>query len=262
MPLRSPGSARGWGGTRATINRTRRRYPHSQHSVDRMAVRLVDEIVRSVEKHRSQAAAATAEYSNLRRQDEHVCRLWYKVYPDVPELTTAVQERIVRRLLRLARFLRQRFWDFQIANRLLPHGADLYTDVALRLLAHACAGNEAELRFCLDRSQPLFPTVAERHEVLFGEIEFAMSTGLPPTPSLSQAEMARALGVSYGTFRGAVRAGHWRPLAGDAIKHKRRRQWRHFVVERHADALQKIRRRLSQRMWSNLPSELRNLVSE
>jgi hypothetical protein len=229
-----------------------------------MAVRLVDEIVRSVEKHRSQAAAATAEYSKLRRQDEHVCRLWYKVYPDVAELTTGVQERIVRRLLRLARFLRQRFWDFQIADRLLPREAwvDLYTDVALRLLAHACAGNEAELRFCLDRSQPLFPTVAERHDVLFDAIQLAMSTGLPPTPALSQAEMARALGVSYGTFRGAVRAGHWRPLAEDAVKHKRRRQWRHFVAERQADALQKIRRRLSQRLWANLPSELQNLVSE
>ena len=46
----------------------------------------------------------------------------------------------------------------------------------------------------------------KRHNELFGEIELELSTGLPLTPALSQAEMARALGISYDTFRGDVRA--------------------------------------------------------
>ena len=177
------------------------------------------------------------------------------MYPRSRELTPLVQEKIIRRLLSLARFLRVRFWDYAISERLTEE-QDFYTEIAVRLLAHACVRNESQLRYCLNRSKVLFPTVAQRHRELFGEIELAMSTGLRPTPALSQAEMARALGVSYDTFRGDVRAGRWRAVAKDAVKNKRRRRWRHVAVEEHARSLKQIRRRLRLRLWADLPTEL------
>jgi hypothetical protein len=67
--------------------------------------------------------------------------------------------------------------------------------------------------------------------------------------------MARALRVSYDTFRGDVRAGHWRPVTSDAVKHRRYRRWRHVTAAKQADALKRIRRRSRRILWSNLPAE-------
>ena len=78
----------------------------------------------------------------------------------------------------------------------------------------------------------------EAAQRLFAEIELELSTGLPSTPALSQAEMARALGVSYDTFRGDVRAGHWRPVTSDAVKHRRYRRWRHVTAAKQAERAQ------------------------
>jgi hypothetical protein len=226
-----------------------------QQGAQRMPVLLVDEIVSSFERERSRSAAAMAKSADLRIRDECFQQSWNRVYPRSRELTPLVQEKIIRRLLRLARFLRVRFWDYAISERLTEE-QDFYTEIAVRLLAHACVRNESQLRYCLNRSKVLFPTVAKRHRDLFGEIELAMSTGLRPTPALSQAEMARAIGVSYDTFRGDVRAGRWRAVAKDAVKNKRRRRWRHVAVEEHARSLKQIRRRLRRRLWADLPTEL------
>jgi hypothetical protein len=219
-----------------------------------MRMLLVDEIVGSFERERSLTAAAMARAGDLRCWEEQFRRSWQRVYAVDAEFTPAVLEKIVRRMLRLARFIRVRFWDFAIAERLTAE-QDFYTGVAVRLLAHACARNGAQLRFCLGRSRVLFPTVARRHEELFDEIELLMSTGLRPTPALSQAEMARALDVTYDTFRSDVRAGHWRPVAEDRVRNKRHRRWRHVSPERHAAALKRIRRRMPERVWADLPFE-------
>jgi len=224
-----------------------------------MSVRLVDEIVSTFESHRFQHRAAMAACSDRQCGDIQFAQCWKKVYADVERDATmlrssAEQENIVRRLLRLGRLMRERCWDFAIAERLTVE--DVYLAVAVRLLAHACAHHHEELRFCLNRCRPLFPTVAKRHDELFGEIELELSTGLPLTPALSQAEMARALGVSYDTFRGDVRAGHWRPVKSDAVKHRRYRRWRHVTAAKQADALKHIRRRFARILWSKLPSEI------
>jgi hypothetical protein len=225
-----------------------------------MRVSLVDEIVRSFERERSRTAAAMARASDLRSQEEQFRRAWHRVYPSNVEFTPAVLEKIARRLLRLARFIRVRFWDFAIAERLKAE-QDFYTDVAVRLLSHACARNPAQLQFCLGRSRVLFPTVARRHEELFDEIELIMSTGLRPTPALSQAEMARVLDVTYDAFRGDVRAGRWQPVAGDSVRNKRHRRWRHASPERHAAALKRIRRRMPERVWADLPFETHEAIT-
>jgi hypothetical protein len=223
-----------------------------------MSVRLVDEIVSSFESHGFQHRAAMAECSDRECRDTQFAQCWKKVYSDVERDATrlrpsAMQEKIVRRLLRLGRLMRERCWDFAIAERLTVE--DVYMAVAVRLPAHACAHRHEELRICLSRSRPLFPTVAKRHDELFGEIELELSTGLPSIPALSQAEMARALGVSYDTFRGDVRAGHWRPVKSDAIKHCRYRRWRHVTAAKQAQALKRIRRRFARILWSKLPTE-------
>jgi hypothetical protein len=225
-----------------------------------MRVPLVDEIVRSFERERSRTAAAMARASDLQSREEQFRRAWHRVYAIDAEFTPAVLEKIARRLLRLARFIRLRFWDFALAERLTAE-QDFYTDVAVRLLAHACARHPAQLQFCLARSRVLFPTVAWRHEELFDEIELVMSTGLRPTPALSQAEMARVLDVTYDTFRGDVRAGHWQPVAEDWVRNKRHRRWRHASPEQHAAALKRIRRRLPERVWADLPFETHEAMS-
>jgi hypothetical protein len=223
-----------------------------------MSVRLVDEIVQSFESHRFEYRAAMAACSDRQCSDIQFAECWTAIFADAEQDPTclqspAVQAKIVRRLLRLGRLMRERFWDFAIAERLSEE--DFYTAVAVRLLAHASAGHDEELRFCLNRSRPLFPVVAKRHAGLFGEIQLELSTGLPPTPALSQAEMARALGVSYDTFRGDVRAGHWRPVKSDAFKHRRYRRWRHVTAAKQAEALKGIRRRFRRILWSKLPAE-------
>jgi hypothetical protein len=220
---------------------------------------LVDEIVRSFERERSKTAAAMARVADLNGREEQFRRSWLRVYPHDVEFTPAVLETIVRRMLRLARFIRVRYWDFAIAERLTAQ-QDFYTEVAVRLLAHACARNPAQLSFCLSRSRVLFPTVARRHEELLGEIELVMSTGLRPTPALSQAEMARALGVTYDAFRGDVRAGRWRPVAEDRVRNQRNRRWRHASPAEHAAALKRIRRRFRARVWADLPLETHEAI--
>ncbi len=227
-----------------------------------MGVPLIDEIMTSFEAHRRQGGVAAARYYDRQIQNELFCRMWHRTYPHRRELTAAVQEKVIRRLKRLAKSMRARLWDFAIAERVAAKSGDFYTDVAVRLLAHACAGNEAELRFCLDRTRSLFPTVAQRHDELFGEIELELSTGLRPTPALSQTEMARALGVSYATFRSDLRARRWRAIKEDAARHKRRRRWRHVALERQADALRRIRRRFPERVWADLPAELARQVNK
>jgi hypothetical protein len=214
----------------------------------------IDEIVSSFERERARTAAAIAREEDRRSADEWFRQSWHKVYAGAAEFTPDIVEKMVRRMLRLARFIRPRFWDFAIAERLSAE-QDFYTDVAVRLLAHACARNPAQLRFCLIRSRVLFPTVARRHEELFDEIELLMSTGLRPTPALSQAEMARALDVTYDAFRGDLRAGRWRPVAEDSVRNKRWRRWRHTSREQHAAALKRIRRRMPERVWENLTFE-------
>ena len=225
-----------------------------------MRLQLVDEIVGSFEQERSRTAAVMARETDRRIADEQFRRSWHKVYAGVTESTPHAVERIVRRMLRLARFIRVRYWDFAIAEGLTADH-DFYTDVALRLLAHACARNPAQLRFCLVRSRVLFPTVARRHDDLFDEIELVMSTGLRPTPALSQAEMARVLDVTYDAFRGDLRAGHWRCVAEDWVRNKRLRRWKHAAPEQQAAALKRIRRRMPERVWADLPFETREAMS-
>ena len=99
---------------------------------------LVDEIVGSFERERSLTAAAMARVGDLRCWEEQFRRSWQRVYAVDAEFTPAVLEKIARRMLRLARFIRVRFWDFAIAERLTAE-QDFYTEVAVRLLAHACA---------------------------------------------------------------------------------------------------------------------------
>ncbi len=219
-----------------------------------MRVQRVDEIVRSFERERSRTAVVMAREADRLIRDEAFRWSWHRVYAINAEFTPALVEKVGRRLLRLARFIRVRFWDFAIAERLTAE-QDSYSEVALRLLAHACARNPAQLQFCLGRSRVLFPTVARRHEELFAEIELVMSTGLRPTPALSQAEMARVLDVTYDAFRGDVRAGRWRPVDDDKVRNKRSRRWRHQSSEAHAAALKRIRRRLPERLWADLPFE-------
>jgi hypothetical protein len=225
-----------------------------------MRVLLVDEIVRSFERERSRTAVAMARASDLRSREAQFRRAWHRLYPSDAEFAPAVLETIARRLLRLGRFIRVRFWDFAIAERLTAE-QDFYADVAVRLLAHACARNPAQLQFCLGRSRLLFPTVARRHEELFDEIELVMSTGLRPTPALSQAEMARVLDVTYDTFRSDVRAGRWQPVAEDSVRNKRLRRWRHASPQVHAAALKRIRRRMPERVWADLPFETREAMT-
>lgn len=225
-----------------------------------MRLQLVDEIVGSFERERSRTAALMAQESDRRIAHEEFRRSWHKVYAGVVEFTPDAVERIVRRMLRLARFIRVRYWDFAIAERLTAE-QDFYTEVAVRLLAHACARNPAQLRFCLVRSRVLFPTVARRHEELFDEIELRMSIGLRPTPALSQAEMARVLDVTYDAFRGDLRAGRWQAVAEDRVRNKRRRRWKHTVPEQHAAALKRIRRRMPERVWADLPFETREAIT-
>ncbi len=107
-----------------------------------MSVRLVDEIVSTFESHGFQHRAAMAECSDRQCRDMQFAQCWQKVYADVEHdgtmlRSSAVQETIVRRLLRLGRLMRERCWDFAIAERLAVE--DVYMAVAVRLLAHACA---------------------------------------------------------------------------------------------------------------------------
>jgi hypothetical protein len=225
-----------------------------------MRVQLVDQIVRSFERERSRTAAVMAREADRTIAHEQFRRSWHKVYAGVAEFTPDAVEKIVRRMLRLGRFMRVRFWDFAIAERLTAE-QDFYAEVAVRLLAHACARNAAQLRFCLVRSRILFPTVARRHDDLFDEIELRMSTGLRPTPALSQAEMARVLDVTYDAFRGDLRSGRWQPVAEDAVRNKRRRRWRHASRQQHAAALKRIRRRMPERVWADLPFETHEAIT-
>jgi hypothetical protein len=96
---------------------------------------------------------------------------------------------------------------------------------------------------------------------LFDEIELRMSIGLRPTPALSQAEMARVLDVTYDAFRGDLRAGRWQAVAEDRVRNKRRRRWKHTVPEQHAAALKRIRRRMPERVWADLPFETREAIT-
>lgn len=116
-----------------------------------MRLQLVDEIVGSFERERSRTAVLMAQESDRRIAHEEFRRSWHKVYAGVVEFTPDAVERIVRRMLRLARFIRVRYWDFAIAERLTAE-QDFYTEVAVRLLAHACA--ESRPVAVLSGSQP------------------------------------------------------------------------------------------------------------
>ena len=132
--------------------------------------------------------------------------------------------------------MRERCWDFAIAKRLPVE--DVYMAVAVRLLAHACAHHQEELRFCLNRSRPLFPTVAKRHNELFAEIELELSTGLPCTPALSQAEMARASASVTTRFAATcvpVIGGPSRPMPSSTGTYRR---WRHVTAAKQAERAQ------------------------
>ncbi len=87
----------------------------------------------------SRTAAVMAREADRRSADEWFRQSWHKVYAGAAEFTPDIVEKIVRRMLRLARFIRPRFWDFAIAERLTAE-QDFYTDVAVRLLAHAWRG--------------------------------------------------------------------------------------------------------------------------
>ena len=223
-----------------------------------MSVRLVDEIVTSFESLGFQHRAAMAVCSDRQCRDMRFAQCWQKIYADAVHDATllrspAVQEKIVRRLFALGRLMRERCWDFAIAKRLPVE--DAYMAVAVRLLAHACAHHQEELRFCLNRSRPLFPTVAKRHNELFAEIELELSTGLPCTLALSQAEMARRSASVTTRFAATcvpVIGGPSRPMPSSTGATP-------AVAARHGGqtgrALERIRRRFRRILWSNLPAE-------
>jgi hypothetical protein len=86
--------------------------------------------MRTFESHRSQYQAEMAVCSDRECRDGQISRCWQKIYADVEHDATrlrsaAVEEKIVPRLLRLGRLMRERFWGFTIAERLPVE--DIYT---------------------------------------------------------------------------------------------------------------------------------------
>jgi hypothetical protein len=213
-----------------------------------MPDRRFDELIAAREQAIARHNAEDAARAEQNRRDNELTAEWFAAYTDAELITPAVAEEITRRLLHLVESIRQRFWDFHIANLLsIPPWAD---HVCLRMLAHACAGNKSELPGFIVRSRNFFPSAYTGHTDLRDYLMAQSAKGLPYTPPISLPEMSRIVGVTRDKFRGDVRAGRWSTI--DKAKYQHQRRWRAADASLQAMVLTAIREKWPEKMWSEL----------
>jgi hypothetical protein len=219
----------------------------------RMPDRRIAEIAAEQERlQREQEARADAEFQRIQAWDQFEFA-WMNVYPQARQLTDEVAVEVTRRYMALAEPIRQRLWDFQIAEWLSRSDLHHAQEVAVRLLALACVGDDAELKASLLLAKSIVLRIIKFHCGLFEHFgRYAATSGLPYTPALSREELARCLGITYPKLQGDMRAGRWQPHPDDTVKYQRRRRWRHSDCEQHGAALKRIREKFPEKLWPNL----------
>jgi hypothetical protein len=177
-------------------------------------------------------------------------REWKAVFPTEGSLTPEIAISIAANYMSLADGIRERMWDFHVAELLQTQSIrSRYEEVALRLLGYACCGNVVEVRDCLTTSAGFIVHVVRQHESLYEKLLLDVGVnGLPFTPLLNSTEMHKLLGITYNAFRWAKDNELWKTHPDDPPgKHKHR--WRHTDPAIQQHALEKIRERSPKKIW-------------
>jgi hypothetical protein len=171
-----------------------------------MPDRRVEELVDQTERARRELDAQRAERQSRIDAEDAFKKSRMDVYPDEGSLTDSVASEIVQRYLAVVPLIQERCWDFWVAEWISRPNLYARFEIAIRILAYACAGRKGDARDCLIASQTLAGDVKSAHRELYEEFEQAGAlTGAPYTPPLTQTEMHKAIGVSYDVFRWAVK---------------------------------------------------------
>jgi len=216
----------------------------------------LDEIFAEKKSALSDLAESTARCDERDRRDREFSEAWRMVF-DVrgPGITDEDAKQIAHRFVILGAALRDRFWDFCIARRLRTKafghvaGCDRECELALRLLAHACGGNEHELEERARGLREFFPELGIAYNGLFQQLQIEAAQGLPCTPPLTMPEIARIAGVTRDKFRGDRRAGRWTSI--DAKRYQRSKIWKADDPVLQAYVPAKIREKYPEKMWSD-----------
>jgi hypothetical protein len=175
---------------------------------------------------------------------------WYAIYPTSGHVRESDLVPIGNRLLSIVPGLRERFWDFRIAERLSRPLAEPAHEVNVTLLGFACAGQSEKLREALPGVLRMLPDVAKTHENFYGFLCEDDANGLPTTPPFTLNELAKLIDVSRHKLRGDIKAGRW--VSPDVKKYLRFRTWRHADPAVQSAVLEKIREYFPEKMWSKL----------
>lgn len=161
---------------------------------------------------------------------------------------------IADRLLALKAEILSHFWDFRIAVWL--EGPDYIVEfqLAMLLLYHACTGERPTIVSLLRSAASHLADIGSHHVEFIGQFQAEDSRNFPPfTPPLSQVELANAIGMSYDKLRGQVKARDWDcidvPLPPGEHRPQQRR-WRHKDANIQTAALDGIRQKFPEKIWS------------
>lgn len=187
-----------------------------------------------------------------RRGEDQFYKDWCLAYGKFNSMSKdeGIRLRATQNLIRLSIPLKQRFWDFRIAELLAD--TQTYGPFALAgmILGNACAADELQLLSRLEAAGDSIQSIVSAHHDLFEILKGKDSTGLPFTPPVLQHQLARLAGVSYDKVRSDIKAKRWERQEPDSGRHLRR--WRHIDSKVHAAVLIKFREDLPEKIWSKI----------
>jgi len=219
--------------------------------------RRVRDILAKEARIRSQDMALGIANEIRNKNEKRLRDAWKAIYPgseDHRHVKASDIPGIAQRMMGIVGELREHFWDFRIAERTWQPPPNHHYELAAVFLAHACAGDETGLRVALRECEAILHHIADAHDELhstFWSEARKDADGLPATPPISKSNLARALGDSYDKVHGDDRAGRWAPLER-ATRHQRKRRWRHVDPKVQRRALEQIREKYPEILWSEI----------
>ncbi|MDZ4686478.1 MAG: hypothetical protein SH850_15525 [Planctomycetaceae bacterium] len=213
-----------------------------------MSRKLFDEIVEGIAREHEAKDLDRDARAARDRAEQEFRQSWDSTYPDHRDFDDQEASAFADRMLRLGEVVRERFWDYRLAEELLDTDLKPTLRLAGIALLNASFGLRSDVIHCLKSGRPYLNGITTAHSDTLNHLFHRSTGGLPLTPPISQRELASFVGERYDKVRGDIKAGRWK--SAPAESHQRLRRWNHRDKATQTHVLRRIRELFPKKVWS------------